>query len=161
MDTYEKKYKELVAKIKNAHLYAQTDSTKNVLEGILPELQESEDEIIMQVLVDYFKRYKEQEECGIKTFYGIPTDNILAWLEKQNNKLIPKFNVGQRIRNCKGEMHAFVIDRIEDDSYKGENGESISVVFQDDWELVEQKPNDNTKPKFKVGDWVVSPNGVY
>lgn len=25
----------------------------------------------------------------------------------------------------------------------------------------EQKPTDNVEPKFKVGDWVVSPNGVY
>lgn len=53
------------------------------LENTFPELKESEDEKISKVLIDYFKRYKEQEECGIKTFYGIPTDDILAWLEKQ------------------------------------------------------------------------------
>ena len=44
METYEKKYKELEGKIKKAYLYAQTDSTKAVLEEILPELAESEDE---------------------------------------------------------------------------------------------------------------------
>ena len=43
----------------------------------------SEDKRIKEVLIDYFKKYKEQEECGIKTFYGIPTNNIIAWLEKQ------------------------------------------------------------------------------
>ena len=53
---------------------------------IFPELKESEDEKIRNVLVDYFKRYKEQEECGIKTFYGIPTDNIIAWLEKKGEQ---------------------------------------------------------------------------
>ena len=42
-----------------------------------------EDEKIRKTLIDYFKTYKKQEECGIKTFFGIPTDNILAWLEKQ------------------------------------------------------------------------------
>ena len=55
----------------------------NVANEIFPELKESGDEKIRNVLVDYFKRYKEQEECGIKTFYGIPTDNIIAWLERQ------------------------------------------------------------------------------
>ena len=44
METYEKKYKELEGKIKKAYLYAQTDSTKAVLEEILPELKESEEE---------------------------------------------------------------------------------------------------------------------
>ena len=43
METYEKKYKELEGKIKKAYLYAQTDSTKAVLEEILPELKESEE----------------------------------------------------------------------------------------------------------------------
>lgn len=55
---------------------------------IFPELKEGEDERIRKVLIDYFNRYKEQEECGVKTFYGIPTDNILAWLEKQGQKPI-------------------------------------------------------------------------
>jgi hypothetical protein len=59
---------------------------KATLERIFPELKESENEKIRKVLVDYFKRYKEHEECGIKTFYGIPTDDILAWLEKQGEQ---------------------------------------------------------------------------
>ncbi len=49
-------------------------------------------------------------------------------------KLVPKFSVGQRIFNRNGEMPAFIIDRIEDDSYKGKNGESVSIAFQDEWE---------------------------
>ena len=44
---------------------------------------ESDDEKIRKVLIDYFLRYKEQEDCGITTFYGIPTDKILAYLEKK------------------------------------------------------------------------------
>jgi len=50
---------------------------------ILPEL--NEDERIREVLIGYFKKYKVQEACGVKTFYGIPTNNILAWLEKQGD----------------------------------------------------------------------------
>ena len=53
---YEKAYKNLVAKVKNAHLYAQTDSTKNVLEDILPELRESEDERIRKKCIELIKR---------------------------------------------------------------------------------------------------------
>ena len=53
------------------------------LQRMFPELAESEDEKIRNVVVDFFKRYKEREECGIKTFYGIPTNNIIAWLGKQ------------------------------------------------------------------------------
>lgn len=40
---YEKEYKSLVAKVKKAHQFAQTDSTKSVLEDILPQLRESEE----------------------------------------------------------------------------------------------------------------------
>jgi hypothetical protein len=52
---YEKAYKSLVAKIKNAHLFAQTDSTKNVLEDILPELAESEDERIRKDIIAFLQ----------------------------------------------------------------------------------------------------------
>lgn len=47
---YEKEYKNLVAKVKNAYLYAQTDSTKAVLESIFPELTESEDERMLRTI---------------------------------------------------------------------------------------------------------------
>lgn len=50
---FEKEYKKLVAGIKNAYLFAQTDSTKRVLENILPDLAESEDERIRKSLVDF------------------------------------------------------------------------------------------------------------
>ena len=53
---FEKAYKSLVAKVKNAHLYAQTDSTKNVLEDIFPELRESEDERIRKKCIELIKR---------------------------------------------------------------------------------------------------------
>ena len=66
-----------------------SDLDKHLIETIFPELKdgkEDENTRIKKVLIDYFQQYKEQEDCGIKTFYGIPTDNILAWLEKQNVK---------------------------------------------------------------------------
>lgn len=45
--------------------------------------KESEDEKIRKMLVKCFKGYK-----GSETFNGIPTDNILAWLERQGKHTI-------------------------------------------------------------------------
>lgn len=79
MDTYEKKYKEIVGQIKKAYLYAQTDSTKAVLEEIFPELKESEDERIKEAII-----------ATIHLYYGEPLEDeakeMLAWLEKQGEK---------------------------------------------------------------------------
>ena len=86
---YEKKYKqslELARDYYKANLMLNKADENLILEDIFPELAERDDEKIKKVLIDYFNRYKEQEECGINTFYGIPTDNILAWLEKQATK---------------------------------------------------------------------------
>lgn len=75
---YEKEYKKLKAGIKNAYLYAQTDSTKAVLENILPELRESEDERIRKSLRSYLRGLGEFEYPDKETY-----NNWLAWLEKQ------------------------------------------------------------------------------
>lgn len=76
---YEKKYKELEGKIKKAYLYAQTDSTKAVLEDILPELAESEDEKIRKDIIRVFTGeipYTSKEE----------NEKYISWLEKQGKK---------------------------------------------------------------------------
>ena len=68
-----------------------SDLDKHLIETIFPELKcdkEDENTHIKKVLIDYFQKYKEHEDCGIKTFYSIPTDNILAWLKKQKTKKI-------------------------------------------------------------------------
>lgn len=123
---------------------------------IFPELKESEDEKIRNVLVDYFKRYKEQEECGIKTFYGIPTDNIIAWLEKQGEhkpadkeytfKAIPRL-LGMIPPTDRAKSYCQkLIDSLEQEGYstdakivrgclKQMNGEKVAMATMD-----EQKP---------------------
>ena len=66
------------------YIKALADQDLEYKDGEIVEIsQESEEEKIRKVLIDYFKRYKEQEECGVKTFYGISTNDILSWLEKQ------------------------------------------------------------------------------
>ena len=90
MDDYKEKY-EMALETVQEILGSGSDSIKMSslklrLQSVFPELKEPSDEKIRKVLIYYFNLYKRQEECGIKTFYGIPTDNILAWLEKQGEK---------------------------------------------------------------------------
>lgn len=87
---YKKKYNDALERARDLMSNQNySDLDKHLIETIFPELKdvkEDENTRIKKVLIDYFQKYKEQEDCGIKTFYGIPTDNILAWLEKQNVK---------------------------------------------------------------------------
>lgn len=58
----------------------------HTIDIIFPELAASESERIMETLIEFFKNYKTQEDIGIKTFFGIPTDDIIAWLEKKGSE---------------------------------------------------------------------------
>lgn len=82
---YERKYKELVGKIKKAYLFAQTDSTKAVLEDICPEIKESKeerDERVRKELISIVKSYRES--CITEGNHRF--DDCLAWLEKQGKQ---------------------------------------------------------------------------
>lgn len=144
MEDYKKKYKEALGRAKsiiNVNPSRQNEIT-NIMFNVFPELKESEDEVIRKVLIDYFNRYKEQEECGVKTFYGIPTDNILAWLEKQGERkvVVPKFRVGDTIRHKSGDDTSYTIIDIVNGNYLCERNHAWSISSQDYFELVEQKP---------------------
>ena len=78
-----KRFDEVLAMAKECITYVPDNAVNQYLLDMFPELKESEDERIRKVLVDFFKSYKEQGTCGSETFNGIPTDNIIAWLEKQ------------------------------------------------------------------------------
>ena len=65
---YEKEYNKLVGKIKKAHLYAQTDSTRAVLEDIYPQLSESEDERIRRKMIEHFKAKTKETWCNMPLF---------------------------------------------------------------------------------------------
>ena len=83
MEDYEKKYKELVGKIDKAYLYAQTDSTKAVLEEIRPELKESEDEKIRKAIRYAIGQSTHSDGTLIN---GVSSEEALAWLEKQGEQ---------------------------------------------------------------------------
>lgn len=85
---YEKEYKKLKADISKAYLYAQTDSTKAVLETILPELKKSEDEL------KWLTQFIQEETYNLSMDIRDDEDRIklknlqrsLAWLEKQDEQ---------------------------------------------------------------------------
>ena len=83
---FKEKYNAALSRARKLHSETEFDYEKGMIEEIFPELKENESERIRKVLIDYFQAYKEKEERGITTFNGIPTDNILAWLEKQGEK---------------------------------------------------------------------------
>lgn len=81
---YEKEYKKLKADILYAYLFAHTDSTKAVLEHILPELRKSEDEKVRKRLIAMCQHYIE---CYAFDQYNLDGyKEALAWLEKQGQK---------------------------------------------------------------------------
>ncbi len=102
---------------------------------IFSELKETEDEKIGRVLVEWFKRYKEQDTCGSETFNGIPTDNIIAWLEK------------------KAEQKPIIEMKSPEESLGVSSKEYNEIV--NDCLYGEQKPSEKVVPKFKIGDWIV------
>ena len=171
MDTYEKKYKELVGKIENAYLYAQTDSTKAVLEEIRPELK-SEDERIRRFLHHTFTaQYLCKDKLG--KWHGEPVVNILAWLEKQGEsseqihywteeEIEPIIN--DYLRGA--EHYGGMIGRLrclkpKSLEKQGERKHKSDVTCRTTGYLVvEQKHVDKVEPKFKVGDWIIDVQGV-
>lgn len=78
-------------------------------------------------------------------------------LKKIERKPASKFKIGDTIHKI-GENTVFpmTIEKIEDGDYVCNDSHSfVNIKFQDDYELVEQKPADKVEPKFKVGDWIV------
>lgn len=139
-----KAYNELVGKIKKAYLNAQTDSTKAVLEDILPELKELKDERIRKTLIEYFNAYP-------KDYYGeLKKSHILAWLKKQES-------VGEIVERCKTSWY-------NEGKIQGQiEGLSDEEKYQQGWhdaleEQGEQKPawSEEDEKFFKTALWHIS-----
>lgn len=142
---YEKEYKEAIKKANTILKCKELYNVKSAIESIFPELAESEDERIRKVLVGFFKSYKEEGTCGSETFNEIPTDNILAWLEKQGD--VKKtyelgFAEGKRIKNKEW------LEKQGEQKPVNDTDEDIVEAVKDTSIL------DLAEPKFKVGDWI-------
>lgn len=107
---------------------------KEDIQDIFPQLKESKDEKIIEVLIDYFNRYKEHEECGIKTFYGIPTDNIIDWLEKQGKhaNFRNKIQIGDKVtRNQDGVL--VNLSQLKRVAVKENKGNKVEISPNSEW----------------------------
>jgi hypothetical protein len=133
---YEKKYKEIVGQLKKAYLYAQTDSTKAVLEEIFPELKESEDERIKEAII-----------ATIHLYYGEPLEDeakeMLAWLEKQGKQNDSDVKDYNSIDHHFGNPVDFKAKRLYVSKF---DGQIHDMTYN---------PVNGVESKFKVGDWIV------
>ena len=169
---YKKKYEDLIERLAKAKEDNDVCDERYccVIDGIVPELKESEGDIIIKALKSGFKLI--EREYNLKGLGGIKFEKILAWAEKQGETftkkdvddaylkgvcdtkqelekqgeqkpavIIPKFRVGDVIR-IKGSNAGYTITDISDGCYRG-NGWGLDIIAGDesnDYELVEQKP---------------------
>ena len=118
--------------------------------------QESEDERIRKSIIAIINNYVDNSN----TFKS----KMIAWLEKQGNvnALIQEaaeksYTEGMRVERKhwlekQGEQKISVADFKAKDWYVSKVDGKIHNIYHS---------VDKVEPKFKVGDWVVSPNGVY
>jgi len=140
---YEKAYKEILEKAKIFRqkwegIEINSELALKELKEIFPELSESKDE----------SNDERVRKFLIKTIQQVPNDSllwetmdkssVLTWLEKP----IPKFRVGDTICMISEEVpYPRTIEKIENGNYIYDNGKgSISLEFQDNYELLKQEP---------------------
>ena len=174
MDSYEKKYKEIVGKIRKAYLCAITDSTKAVLEEILPELVESKDKKIKKEIISFL------EDIGLEELKRIPRNigEWFAWLEKQGeqsqgksaaesineekidnaNKIEPKFKIGEWVVYECGEDSAILqIKNIVYDTYEFTDDSTLNVANENTlrlWTIQDAKDGDVLALDWKDEQWL-------
>lgn len=174
---YEKKYKEALELARVAAF----NGHQNLMEGIFPELCESEDEKIRKFLIKWIQD---------NYYHGtteIPTKTLIAWLEKQGSE--PNWchhkvdlsncseeyrkayydgwnNCNQQHSQCKSDGNDVVKCLINGMKFYYEYNEEatwgtekLSMKVKDILSWLEKQrgemPADKVKPKFKVGNWVV------
>ena len=97
MENYKEKYEDA---LERARVWKEKSGMpvdkQGILDDIFPELKESEDERIKKAQLNYWC------SVGGKEWYGIPVQEVIAWLEKQGeqkpaDKVEPKFHEGEWI----------------------------------------------------------------
>ena len=144
------------------------DGYEASIEGgkIIFRKKESEDERIRKIIVGFFKGYKEEGTCGSETFNGIPTDNILAWLEKQS-KCNPYSGASFEYNNhtwgmcardngveiiLDGELKAFLS---LENSFIYPIHPQPSIKSIPTQNITSEAKEAKVEPKFHEGDWIV------
>lgn len=134
---------------------------KQTLNYLFPELQESEDKKIRKTLIEMFS------SVGKKDWRDIPTEKIIAWLEKQGksvnvDSILEKIGVKPAYLdgNAWCILHG---DNIQNGICGfGYTKEEALIEFLKDLleKQGEQKPTDKVEPKFHEGDWIIDKQGI-
>ena len=154
---YEKKYKDALERASKLRVQNPFDTVSQMMEHVFPELQESEDEKIRKGLIDYFDSANKADENPLMQ-YGIHTDKILAWLEKQGeideehksiDKVKPKFHEGEWVVFNNKHQSIYQVEKIENGYYilRHTHGGSFRVcVLHDEslrpWTINDAKDGD-------------------
>lgn len=142
-----KRYDEAIKLVNTKWYYKNQPCFINVSE-LFPEFKENKDENIKKWLIEYFQEFKSTDIEGFAN--GLKIDNIVAWLEKQNNT----YKVNQQTidipfgaKDSELQEATYYIP----DGYHAEiNGNEV-IIKKD-----EQKSVDVVEPKFKVGDFIAN-----
>ena len=141
-----KRYDEAKARMSRA--YNSNRCTIGFMNEIFPELRESEDERIRKAIINVFASHKDYE-----VFFGVSVKDILAWLEKQEEK--NKQTFWEKCNHCEYFdgydicLHKKNFGSVTNESK--ENCKNNKFYFE---KQGEQKFDDKVEPKFKVGDTI-------
>lgn len=155
-------YKEKLEEAKNLYASANVDQ-KYVLESLFPELTEPGDKNVKQKIINLIKK---SNEVGGWALHKWEADEMLAWLEKQGQKLImnmPSRDVILAIWDLGNEWK-----ELTNGSISTEHGTQLDYIqkhwHESEYYLREKqgKQNHADKPelKFHEGEWVVNKLGV-
>lgn len=115
--------------------YLTKNDIKEMYANLLPELKESDDEMIRTKLLNLLKELLELGGVVQDTWSMNDCEQFIAWLEKLQIEKLPF--------EMKTPEESLGIDS---DTYNKVVDECI---------YGEQKPVDKSEPKFKVGDWII------
>ena len=159
---YKKKYDQALENLKRIKT-ANEDNKElvNFIEYEYPELKESEDERIKNLMIKVFKSYQNPSyHINTDKWEGMEISKILSWLEKQGKqkpKTKPALEVWKDMRfevyqQASGNRHE---PNYSDDSTKMFSLTDIDEIFEKVAEKQgEQMPTYKIEPKFKVGDYI-------
>lgn len=133
-----------------------TQDTKNALLTVFPELGEDKTERMKKSLKRLIEAFYDN---NFPTPEGFTRKDLLDWLEKQGEQC--KYGYIQMGKEYKCLVSPRYTTFKAGNIHKPEDTFiwSLMNLCHDCFELVDGEQE--SMPKFKVGDWVVSPNGVY
>ena len=163
-------------------------ATKNTIYDILPELKESEDEKVRKWIIDDIRCNMDNEPLE-NSEYKKQAKKAIAWLIKQGepthinpsefdlrlNKLLKQFETLPKEELA--SSLSFYLNVVQNDgAYKADEkkGEQKPtdtcdslIIKSKEFPASEKRdfgyfnePTDKVEPKFKVGDWVITPNNA-